>query len=60
MQELWANITCPMLFVNGKESWASNPAEDGRMQHFKNARVVVFEGAGHWVHHDQTDFSWRP
>jgi pimeloyl-ACP methyl ester carboxylesterase len=53
--ELWANIACPILFVNGKESWASNPEKDGRIRHFKNAKVVEFEGAGHWVHHDRLD-----
>ncbi len=44
-----------MLFVNGKESWASNPEKDGRMKHFRDGRVVEFEGAGHWVHHDRLD-----
>ncbi|MGE0848859.1 MAG: alpha/beta fold hydrolase [Hyphomicrobiaceae bacterium] len=53
MEELWARISCPTLLVYGKESWASNPAEDGRMRHFKNAKVVTVEGAGHWVHHDK-------
>src|SRR5579863_9259343 len=24
LQEIWGSITCPILFVNGKESWASN------------------------------------
>jgi len=55
MNELWGNISCPTLLVYGMESWASNPAEDGRLQHFKNARVAAFEGAGHWVHHDRLD-----
>ena len=55
MQELWSNISCPILFVNGKESWASNPETDGRMKHFKDGRVVEFEGAGHWVHHDRLE-----
>ena len=55
MHELWGNITCPTLLVYGKESWASNPEKDGRLQHFKNARVAEFEGAGHWVHHDRLD-----
>ena len=55
MQEIWGNIACPILFVNGKESWASNPEKDGRMHQFKNARVAEFEGAGHWVHHDRLD-----
>ena len=52
---LWERITCPTLLVYGNESWASNPAEDGRAKHFKNAEVAVIDGAGHWVHHDQRD-----
>jgi pimeloyl-ACP methyl ester carboxylesterase len=57
LHELWSAITCPTLLVNGKESWASDPSEDGRIKHFKNARGVVFDRAGHWVHHDRlTDF----
>jgi len=55
LHELWSNIACPVLFVNGKESWASNPERDGRMKHFRDGRVVEFEGAGHWVHHDRLD-----
>jgi pimeloyl-ACP methyl ester carboxylesterase len=55
IQELWENITCPVLFVNGKESWASNPEKDGALKHFKDGRVVEFERAGHWVHHDRLD-----
>jgi pimeloyl-ACP methyl ester carboxylesterase len=55
IEHLWSRITCPTLLVYGKESWASNPAEDGRIKHFKNAEVVTFEGAGHWVHHDRLD-----
>src|SRR4051812_23712502 len=55
VEELWARISCPTLLVYGKESWASNPAEDGRARHFKNAEVVSIERAGHWVHHDRLD-----
>jgi len=55
MQALWANIACPVLLVNGKESWASNPARDGQAAFFKDARVAEFDDAGHWVHHDQLD-----
>jgi pimeloyl-ACP methyl ester carboxylesterase len=56
IERLWAEVKCPALLVYGKESWASNPLEDGRARHFKNARVVMVENAGHWVHHDQTDY----
>lgn len=52
---LWSRITAPVLLARGTESWASDPVSDGRITHFQNARLVNFEGAGHWVHHDQLD-----
>ncbi|MGE0659032.1 MAG: alpha/beta fold hydrolase [Reyranellaceae bacterium] len=52
---LWTQISCPTLLVYGKESWASNPLQDGRAKHFSDAKVVSFEGAGHWVHHDRLE-----
>lgn len=55
IEQLWSAITCPTLLIYGKESWASNPQEDGRARHFRNARVALVEKAGHWVHHDQLD-----
>jgi pimeloyl-ACP methyl ester carboxylesterase len=55
LERLWSRIECPTLLVYGKESWASNPEEDGRAQFFRNARIVEFERAGHWVHHDRLD-----
>ena len=55
LQSLWCNITCPTLLVYGTESWASNPAADGRAGYFPDARVVLIEGAGHWVHQDQPE-----
>src|ERR1700739_2157878 len=53
--ELWGEITAPGLLANGKESWASDPVADGRIRHFRNARSLSVEGAGHWVHHDRLD-----
>lgn len=52
---LWTQITCPTWLVYGAESWASNPAEDGRAEPFQNATVSLIEKAGHWLHHDQFD-----
>ena len=52
---LWRSITCPTLLLNGADSTAGNPAQDGRIEHFRNATVVEFENAGHWLHHDQFD-----
>lgn len=53
--KLWEAITCPMLLLYGADSFASNPAKDGRAKHFRNARVIEYENAGHWLHHDQFD-----
>jgi len=53
--ELWSAITCPVLLLYGADSWASNPEKDGRAMAFQNWRVVEFEDAGHWLHHDQFD-----
>ena len=50
--ELWSSISCPTLLLYGEKSWASNPAEDGRIKHFKHADVKMFPEAGHWLHHD--------
>lgn len=51
----WQRITCPTLLCLGLDSWASNPAKDGRMAHFRDARLIEFADAGHWLHHDQFD-----
>ncbi|KHS47041.1 MULTISPECIES: alpha/beta fold hydrolase [Novosphingobium] len=53
--ELWKAITCPTLLLNGADSWAGNPVENGMIEHFRNAEVIEFENAGHWLHHDQFD-----
>ena len=55
VSELRARIPCPVLLVRGTESWASDPAKDGRAAPFPDARVANVEGAGHWVHHDRLD-----
>lgn len=58
-EALWAAIECPTLLVYGADSWASNPEQDGRARHFRNARVVSIPGAGHWVHHDRFEAFMR-
>jgi pimeloyl-ACP methyl ester carboxylesterase len=50
---LWERITCPTLLLWGKDSLFSSPADDGRADHFQDARVIEYENAGHWLHHDQ-------
>ena len=58
-ERLWSRIACPTLLFRGEESWASDPEQDGRMAHFKNARLVNVADAGHWVHHDKLDLFMR-
>jgi len=55
IEALWSAISCPTLLLYGADSWASNPEEDGRIEHFNTAKVIEFENAGHWLHHDQFD-----
>lgn len=52
---LWEAITCPVLLMFGKDSFARSPASDGRISHFQDAKLVEYENAGHWLHHDQFD-----
>jgi pimeloyl-ACP methyl ester carboxylesterase len=55
LQSIWRAITCPVLLLYGADSWASNPEKDGRIKDFSTAKVIEFENAGHWLHHDQFD-----
>ncbi|MCA8905703.1 MAG: alpha/beta hydrolase [Hyphomonas sp.] len=55
VEDLWGAIACPTLLLYGEKSWASNPAEDGRLQRFRNADVKLYSDAGHWLHHDKLD-----
>jgi len=52
-EKLWRAITCPVLLLWGKDSFASSPRKDGRLDHFRDARLIEYEKAGHWLHHDQ-------
>ena len=52
---IWSLITATTLLIRGMESWASDPVADGRIAHFKNAKLANIEKAGHWSHHDQLD-----
>jgi pimeloyl-ACP methyl ester carboxylesterase len=55
IQLLWSRISCPTLLLYGTESRSGNPAEDGRAEAFRHAKVVGVERAGHWLHHDRLD-----
>lgn len=51
----WRAITAPVLLCHGPESWNTNPAENGQAAHFRDCRTIVFDDAGHWIHHDRFD-----
>ena len=52
-------ITCPTLLVYGTESWAKEPAEDGRLAYFKNASVLGVEGPATGCITTGWSFSWQ-
>lgn len=53
--EIWRAITCPVLLMWGEDSFASDPQADGRMAQFRDARLITYANAGHWLHHDRLD-----
>jgi len=55
LAQYWCEITAPTLICWGPESWTTNPATDGRSNHFRNHKNLAFDKAGHWIHHDQLD-----
>jgi len=55
IESLWKAVTCPVLFIHGRESFMPNPAQDGRIGHFQNARLIEYDHASHWPHHDRFD-----
>lgn len=55
LSAFWREITAPTLICWGTKSWTTNPATDGAVNQFQKVRNATFEGAGHWIHHDQFD-----
>ncbi len=53
--ELYNQISCPVLFFWGLESFFPVPETDRRAKAIRNSRLVKVADAGHWVHHDQLD-----
>lgn len=52
---LYAEITCPVLLLQGDESGFRIDADDARAKAIADARLVTLERAGHWVQHDRLD-----
>jgi pimeloyl-ACP methyl ester carboxylesterase len=54
-RELWGRIDRPLLLLSGSESWSRFKMKKDPAADFPNARHVVIDDAGHWVHHDQLE-----
>jgi pimeloyl-ACP methyl ester carboxylesterase len=48
-----ADVAAPTLLFWGPESWTTHPDEDGRAKAIRDHKTIVFQDAGHWLHHDQ-------
>ena len=55
MVELWEEISCPVLMINGSRGYPFRIGQNGSDAFFRNSRVVEIPDAGHWVHHDQLE-----
>ncbi|HKI73902.1 MAG TPA: alpha/beta hydrolase [Pseudomonadales bacterium] len=55
MTAIWDQIDCPMLMINATNGYGHRTGQGDSLPHFRGARVVNVDGAGHWVHHDQFD-----
>lgn len=53
--ELWKQITCPVLIINGDAGFGRRVGQDDTAKYFRNAQQVNIAGAGHWTYHDQLD-----
>jgi pimeloyl-ACP methyl ester carboxylesterase len=52
---VWSGIACPTLIFWGAKSYLANPLADGRVEQIPQARTVVYDDAGHWLHHERFD-----
>ncbi len=53
---IWSNIKAPSVTVGGADSWwMRTPNREELAAALPNSRTVIFDNAGHWVHHDQFD-----
>lgn len=57
--QIYGQITCPILFFWGPESFLPFPEKDARRLAIRNSQLVNVPNSGHWVHHDQLDLFLR-
>ncbi|WOI52236.1 alpha/beta hydrolase [Parvularcula sp. LCG005] len=52
--QIFAAVTCPAAIILGEGSPVSVDAHQ-RVSAFPNAQLSIYEGAGHWLHHEMPD-----
>jgi pimeloyl-ACP methyl ester carboxylesterase len=56
IDQIWANIDCPVLFLTGRESFQVDTFDERDLVgRFRDARHAWVDDAGHWLHHDQLE-----
>ncbi|RFB01576.1 alpha/beta hydrolase [Parvularcula marina] len=53
--DLYRSVSCPVLILYGTNSFTTPPDQDGRGQVFAQQKLITYEGAGHWLHHERLD-----
>jgi len=53
LEQIWRAITCPVLHCYGSETKMPDPEQNGWLDCFRDSRLIRFDPAGHWVHHDR-------
>ncbi|MGA2598542.1 MAG: alpha/beta hydrolase [Bryobacteraceae bacterium] len=59
LAEIYGQISSPVLFFWGLESFAPLPFGDPRLAAIRDCNLIQVENAGHWVHHDQIELFLR-
>jgi pimeloyl-ACP methyl ester carboxylesterase len=53
--DVWRSLPCPTLIFWAARSYTMDPLADGRAELIRDRRTVVYEDAGHWLHHERFD-----
>jgi pimeloyl-ACP methyl ester carboxylesterase len=53
--DVWRRIEAPTLIFWAGKSFTVDPISDGRASLIRDCRTVVYEDAGHWLHHERFD-----
>jgi pimeloyl-ACP methyl ester carboxylesterase len=55
LEQVLREVECPVLLVNGEQSWAESYAAAGVQDLLRRGTVLRVPQAGHWIQHDQPE-----